>query len=175
MKKTKIKIRHGLTMIEMIVAAVMAVIIIFGIGIVLADSQKGWNQMYDRIYSDVVNDSYVARKTFDHVIRKASREKFFIGVDGSWLEVYYYSSSGSSDVDSYARFYCTGVTSNSIGQLNVEYGTLDPKQTAYTRTICENVADCVFKSTGRSAQMILTLDNGSLTATVSTSAVLHNQ
>lgn len=174
MKKTKIKIRYGLTIIEMIVAVVMAVIIIFGIGIVLADSQKGWDHMYNKIYSDVVNDSYVARKTFDHVIRKASREKFSMANDGSWLEVNYYSSSSSSTVDSYARFYCTGVTGDSIGQLSVEYGTLDPKQTAYTQTICENVADCVFKSAGRSAQMILTLDNGSQTATVSTSAVLHN-
>ena len=150
---------------------VAAVIVILGIGIILADSQRGWHRMYNRVYSDVVVDSYVARKRFDVVIRKASSENFLLDDAGSWIEVYYYADGNSVVVDRYARFY----ESDDDDQLNVEYGKLNPRETLTTQTVCENVSDCIFKRAGRSAQMILTLDNGSQTATVTSSAVMHNQ
>jgi len=171
MLKKKLTVRHGFTLIELVVAMVAAVIVILGIGIILADSQRGWHRMYNRVYSDVVVDSYVARKRFDVVIRKASSENFLLDDAGSWIEVYYYADSSSAVVDRYARFY----ESDADDQLNVEYGKLNPRETLTTQTICDNVSDCIFKRAGRSAQMILTLDNGSQTATVTSSAVMHNQ
>ena len=155
----------------LMLAIVLSSTVMFGMGVVVVDSQRGWHRMYDRIYSDVVTDSYVARKTFDRVIRKASGERFLLDVDdANWIEVYYYADSNSAAVDRYARFYHEG-----DGQLNIDYGELDPRGSLSIQTVCGNVSSCVFKGAGRSAQMILTLDNGSQTATVISSSVMHNQ
>lgn len=174
MLKKKLTIRRGFTLIELIVTMVIGFIVIFGIGVVLVDNQRGWYVMYNRVYSDVVTDSYVARRVFDTEIRKASRERFLLDSAGSWIEVYYYADGSSIAVDRYARFYETD------GQLNIEYGNwnpgdLEPREPVSTRTVCSNVSSCVFKGAGRSAQMILALDDGSQTVTVTSSAVMHNQ
>jgi hypothetical protein len=169
MSKKKATIRRGFTIIEVMLAAALAIIVILGIGVVLVDSQRGWNRMYDRIYADVVSDSFVARKMFDSIVRKASREQILIDDAGGWVEVYYYAGSGSTDLDRYARFFLVD------DQLHVEHGKVEPRETLNVYTVCENVSSCVFKASGRSIQMILTLDNGSQTASVVTSAVMHNQ
>ena len=159
----------GLTLIELVIATVITVIVILGVAVILADSQRGWNAMYNRIYSGVVTDGHIARRTFDRVIRKASRQSFLLDTAGNWVEVYYYTDANSIVVDRYAHFY------KADGQLNIEYGRLDPRETLSVETICGNVSNCVFKGTGRGAQMILSLDNGSQTATVVTSSVMHNE
>ena len=169
MSKDKPTSRKGFTIIELIVAGAASLIVIIAIGSVLAGSQKDWHRMYSRVCSDVVTDSYIARKAFDAVIRKASKEKLLLDEDGSWLEVYYYADDDSAVVDRYARFYETA------GELKIEYGKLEPKATLSVQTICGNVSSCVFKATGTSAQMILTLNDGIQTITVTSSAVMQNQ
>ncbi len=158
----------GLTLIELMIATVIMVTAVLGIGVILVDSQRGWNVMYNRIYSDVVTDGHIARRTFDRVIRKASRDKIALDDAGLWVEVRYYQDANSTIVDRYARFY------EADGQLNIEYGTLNPQETLNVQTVCENVSDCVFMAQGTSVQMILSLDNGSEAATVVSSAVVHN-
>ncbi|MHC4746165.1 MAG: hypothetical protein ACYS18_02465 [Planctomycetota bacterium] len=162
-------IRSGFTITELVIAIVMVVIVMSGIGILMVDSQTGFNKMYNRAYGDVVTSSYVARRTFDSVTRKAGREQYDIADDGSWLEVYYYADGNSLDVDRYAKFSYDGSS-----QLDIEYGHLDPRQTLSASTICGNVTNCIFKTQGRSVQMILTLDDGSQSATVVSSSVMHN-
>jgi len=169
MSKRKFTARAGFTLAELAVTTVVAAIVIFGIGAMLVDSQRGWQVMYSRINSDVMNDSYVARKAFDAVIRKASKEKFLLDSAGGWLEVYYYAGSDSTVVDRYARFYVAD------SRLNIEYGKLNPRETLIVQTVCANVSSCVFKVSGCSAQMLLILDNGSQAITVVSSAVMHNQ
>ncbi len=159
---------RGIALIELVVATAIVTIPILVIGMILADSQRGWNTMYNRIHSDAANDSYVARRMFEAVIRKASGEKVLLDDNGNWVEIYYYADSDSTVVDRYARFYESG------GVLNIEYGVLDPQETVSTRTVCGNVSDCTFKQAGQSAQMILTLDDGERTVTVVSSAVMHN-
>ena len=160
----------GFTLSELMVTIVISTIVIFGISAILFDSQRGWQAMYNRIYSGVMSDSYVAKKTFDAVIRKASSGQFLLGQDSTWIEVYHYEDANSTTVDRYARFYTAD------GQLNLERGTLDPNEAlSPPRRICDNVSNCVFKQAGRSAQMILTLDDGSQTVTVVSSAVMHNK
>ena len=158
----------GLTLIELMIATVIMVIVILGVAIILVGSQRGWDAMYNRIYSDVVTDGHIARRTFDRVIRKASRDKIALDDAGLWVEVRYYQNANSTVVDRYARFY------EADGQLNIEYGKLDPRETLNVQTVCENVSDCVFMAQGTSVQMILRLDNGSEAATVVSSAVAHN-
>ncbi len=158
----------GFTIVELIITMSVMIIVGSAIGVVIVDSQRGWNLMYNRVNSNVVTDGYVARKKFDSIIRKASGESISLGDTGSWIEVYYYASDSSTAPDRYARFY------EADGQLNIAYGTLDPKVTYDVDTICENVSGCKFKRAGRSAQMILKLDNGTYKNTVVSSAVTHN-
>ena len=161
--------RKGFTIIELMIATGLASTIIIGVGVVLVDSQRGWNAMYDRTYSDVVTDAHVARRMFDSVIRNASSQGILLDGDyGSWVEVYTYSDPNSPVVDVYAKFQAKN------GYLTIEYGELDSGATLSIDPICGNVSSCVFKSSGRSVQMILTLDNGSQSVTVVTSAVMHN-
>ena len=170
MFKKKIQNRKGFTSIELMIATMIGGIIMLGVGMTIADSHRGFNAMYDRIYSDVVTDGYIARKTFDSVIRRATRTRFLLDSGGNWLEAYYCQDPNTTIVDSYARF------SEANGELSIEYGSLNPRQTLSTNTICENVVGCIFfKGAGNSAQMILILDNGSETITVVSSAVMHNQ
>ncbi len=169
MPKRELKIKPAFTLIELMVAIVLAAVVISGVGIILADSQRGWHDMYNCIYADVVTDSYVAKKTFDSVIRRACKSKgILLDPAGSWVEVCYYAATGSTTVDRYARFYVSG------GKLNLQRGTLNPKQALTETVLCENVSACVFKSNGRSVQMIITLDNGQQNIAFVSSAVMHN-
>jgi prepilin-type N-terminal cleavage/methylation domain-containing protein len=166
--KKRLTASRGFTLTELIIAMAIMLIVVLAIGTVLVDGQRGWSSQYDRIYSDVVTDGYVARRKFDAVMRRASRDKFLLDDAGSWVEVYYYASDDSAVVDRYARFYTDS------RNLNVEYGQLNPKETLSVETVCGNVSGCVFEQVGRSTQMILTLDDGTQTNTIAWSAVTHN-
>ena len=161
--------RKGFTLVELMITSVVVLIVGLAVGVVIVDGQTGWNTMYDRLNSNVVTDGYVARKKFDNVMRSASREKTLFAADGSWVEVYYYASPYSTVVDRYARFYV------SDGDLNLEYGQIDPRSTLGVETVCENVTACTFKQAGTSIQMILKLDNETQTNTIISSAITHNQ
>jgi len=167
-KNKRIANSKGFSLIELMMATTLACIVVVGIGVVLVDSQRGWNTMYTRTYSDVVTDAHVARRTFDRVVRNASSQGVLLDDYGNWVGVYYYSDPNSSIVDRYTRF----ISSNS--QLTVEYGVVEPRQTLNTEILCENVSSCVFKLAGNSVQMVLTLDDGSQNATIVASAVTHN-
>jgi len=169
MNKKRHRARKGFTLVELMITMVIMLIVGLAIGVVIVDGQTGWNTMYNRLNSDVVTDGYVARKKFDAVMRSASRKQLLIAADGGWIKVYSYASPSSTVVDRYSRFYV------SDGDLNLEYGQLDPGVTLSVDTVCGNVAACVFKQAGTSTQMTLTLDNGTQTNTIVSSAVTHNQ
>jgi Tfp pilus assembly protein PilV len=164
------RLRTGLTISELLVATVIVVIVVLALGTVIADSVRGWHKTYDRVYANVRTDSFVARKAFDQVIRKATSQMHLVDSGGMWLEVYYYSTNSAPVVDRYARLYTAS------GALLVEHGiwTAGAKSALRTDIVCENVASCVFKADGRSAQMVLTLDDDSQNIVVVTSAVMHN-
>ena len=168
MVRSKLTVRNGLTTIELAITIAIMVIPILVVGFVLADSNRGWHTTYNRIYSDVTGDGYVAIKTFDALVRKASSETVFLDEDGSWVEIYYYQDGDSASPDRYAFFFVAG------GELKIEYGRLDPRTELFTRTVCNNVSDCAFKQAGQSVQMILTLDNDTKTSSIVSSAVMHN-
>ena len=176
--KKKTSNAKGITLVELVTAMVMTSIVIFSIGILLADSQRSWQQMYNRVNADIVTDGYAARKTFDSVVRKSSQSRFQLAGDGSWVEVYYYEAGSTGVPNRYAQFYCDGIESLN-GQLKVEYGRWDPsatnpKEPVNIQTICSNVSSCVFKTSGQSIQMILSLDDGEQALTVTSSSILHN-
>ncbi len=169
MIKNKATTQHAFTLVEVLLTIIIVIIPILVVGIILADSHRSWNTMYNHINSDVAKDTYVAVNTFDAVVRRASGvDGVFLDDAGDWVEVYYYQDGDSAVVDRYAFFYVAS------GDLLIEYGQMNPKTELFTRTICENVSDCVFKQAGQSLQMILTLDDGTQTNSVVTSAIMHN-
>ncbi|MHC4750474.1 MAG: PilW family protein [Planctomycetota bacterium] len=168
MAKKKTPTKNGFTLIELIIAAAASLIVMAGLGVLLVDSQKGWHRLYNRAFSGVVTDAYIARKTFNASIRRASKNGFLVDDSGNWIEVYYYADEDSTAVDRYARFY------ELDGDLNLVHGKLDPKETLTVQTVCGNVSECLFTGAGRSAQMILTLDNGSQIITTVSCAFMHN-
>lgn len=169
--------RRGLTLIELVQAFVMSAIIILAIGVLLYDSQKGWNVMYERVYGDVTIDAYAARKAFDAVCRKSSVNRYDLGEDNEFLEVYYYQNDSESTMpDRYAIFYTAG------SQLLVEHGDLeegtynpDPSLESIVMTLADNVTNAKFFVSGTCVQMIAALDDGNNSAVITTSAVRHNQ
>jgi prepilin-type N-terminal cleavage/methylation domain-containing protein len=169
MKRKRPKNVRGFTLVELLITSVIFLIVGLAVGVVIVDGQTGWNTMYDRLNSDVVTDGYVARRKFDAVMRSASRSQSLVASDGSWIEVYYYASPSSTVTDRYARFYTAD------GDLNFEYGQLEPRVTLGVETVCQNVSSCTFKQVGTSIQMTLKLDDGTQTNTVISSAVTHNQ
>lgn len=169
-KKTKKNERKGFTLIELMLGTALGCTVLIGVGAVLVDSQRGWNAMYDKAYCDVVTESHTARRVFERVIRNASDDTLTLDENGGWVEVYSYSDPNLAVVDMYARF------SAANSELSVEYGVLDGRQVLGTETICRNVSSCVFKASGRSVQMILTLYDSEKDKriTVVASAVMHN-
>lgn len=169
--------RHGFTLIELIQALVMSAIVILGIGVLLYDSQRGWNTMYERVYGDVTTEAYAARKAFDVICRKSTVNRYDLGEDNEFLEVYYYQDGSTATMpDRYARFYTAG------DQLLVEHGDLqegtytpDPSLESVIINLANSVTNAKFFVSGTCVQMIVILDDGNNSAVITTSAVRHNQ
>jgi hypothetical protein len=139
------------------------------IGITLRDSHKVFTDTYNQSKSNIVIDDQIAKLFFDRIIRKASSKGVVVDELGEWIEVYYFENSTSTEPDCYARFYCLD------GSLILEEGQRDSKIQLQSTTVCGNVIGCQFSIVGRSAQMILSLDNGTLQRTLVTSAYMHNE
>ena len=168
MHTKRLEVRRGFSLGELTVTVIVTMILILGAAFMLTDSQRMWGRIYGRANSDVVQEGFIARKTFERLVRKASRDGFLVDPAGFWLEVYYYASDSSTTLDRYACLY------ESAGELVVEDGILEPRETLNVRTVCRRVQRCVFKGDGRSAQMLLTLSNGERTIEVPASAFMHS-
>jgi len=160
---------RGFTLLELMITTAIMAIVGLAIGVVIVDGQIGWNVMYDRANSDVVTQGYAARKKLDAVIRGASRQRFVMANNGSWIEAYTYASDASEEVDRYWRFYVAD------GDLLAEYGQVEPRATLNVETVCENVSACTFGQNGKAIQMTLTLDDSGQTNTIISSVYAHNQ
>jgi hypothetical protein len=168
MHKKILEVRRGFSLSELMVTVLVTMILILGAAFIVTDSQRMWGRIYSRANSNVVQEGFIARKTFERLVRKASGEGFLVDPAGFWLEVYYYASDSSTTLDRYARLY------ESAGELVVEEGILEPRETLNVRTVSRCVQRCVFKGDGRSAQMLLTLSNGEQTIGVPVSAFMHS-
>ncbi len=164
----------GFTLMEVIVAILLLSIFVLAASGVLLDSQRGWNSMYDRTFSEVMTASHTAKRVFEATVRKSSVSELSIDTSGKWVEVHYYDDDTSTFLDCYARFYYSGT------KLYVERGWLNPSNPSNPRGIlstsivCENVSNCIFKRSGKYVYMMITLNDGSHSIVVGSSAILHN-
>jgi type II secretory pathway pseudopilin PulG len=172
MRVKKVTNKRAFTITELMVTILMAAIVILGTGVLLVDSHRGWRAMYNRVYGGLVDDAYVARKTFNSVVRKSSTRSVLLGSD--WVEVYYYADPDTSTwLDRYARFYVTAGNELMVGYGNVDADGNSLGATS-TVTLAHNVAAANFSVAGACVQMTLTLDNGSDSLTVMSSPIRYN-
>ena len=160
----------GLTIVELIIAILLAVIVTLAVAAVIGDAQKDFNSVYNRTFCEAVAEGHIMRRVFPAVIRQASSSSGSTSLagDGSWIEVQYYSSDEVEDPDRYAKFY------EYNNELVLERGILEPRETLSLQVVCENVSSVKFASNGASAQMLLELDDGQQQYTLNYSAVMHN-
>lgn len=179
-KRISRKCKAGFSLIELIAAVSAALVLILGMGIMLAHSQRGFNEMYKRVHSSVVEDAYSARRTFDRVVRKSTFRTCDLSEDGSELRVYYYFDPEDRSIvtpDMYARFYlATG--DKELKELFVEYGGRSSGQVRLARDV--QMAESkgpLFSVRGRTVYMALPLDNEKekMKMFVTSSAVRHNK
>ncbi len=167
-------IKQGFTLAELVVTMTIALMLIASVGFFIVDSQKSWARSYQRVYEGVTADSLVARKTIDTVCRKATMKRVVIGVDGEFIELYYYQDPKSLEIDRYARFYTYG------DELRVDYGALEPgsfnlSTISKTTTLARHVKAVNFSVDRAAVQMVLDLDDGQDRVQVTLSSLRHNK
>jgi len=182
----KITKQSGFTMVELMVTVLIASIIMVAISGVIADASKGYNQMYNRIHGDIINDAYVARLRFDKICRSARAGTAILNADATTLQVLYYSKPNNTNdpnlpPDRYAEFYLNNTN------LMLDTGTYNPNtgviaQTG-TETVARNVVGSSLKFSApvneKSVQMVMTLDknpaiNSDYSITVTCGSIMHN-
>ena len=170
--------RRAFTLIEVLVTAVAAVILIVGLSAMLFYGQRGYNTMYRRVHSEVVRNAYEARRIFDAIVRKSTVERCdILSPDEIYLYQYYdetapiappipdipevedrYRYMFPAQPDRFARFYVTDTAVSEQLELYVERGeippgiplfSLDPTSLSGTSTLlAKNVVSCQFRNTG---------------------------
>jgi hypothetical protein len=166
--------RIGFSVAEMVISMALTAIALLAVTSVLSNTQNSWNLMYNRAFSEVVTGGHTAKRIFDTIIRKSSTKELSIDTLGTWVEVHYYDNDASTFLDRYAKFYRSGLN------LCLEWGWLNPGDTTHPRgvsgtdVICSNVTTCIFKQSGKSVHMMLTIDNGSQHLSIGSSETLHN-
>jgi len=167
---------RGFTLIEVVVVIAMVGIMTLGAGVLLANSQKSWSNLFARVYSDSAIDSFAAQRAFDTVCRKASLRKHVLSEAGDSLELYYWDNSSTASIpENYARFY------QSDEDVFVEYGKTqtgnwqpDTETNPATIQIARNVDSVKFTLEGTSVQMYLNYTDVDMTPMVC-SSVRHNE
>jgi len=181
MAARKYNYRGAFTLVEVLVTALAAVILILGISAMLFYGQRGYNTLYRRINSEVVRNAYEARRLFDAIVRKSTVERCDIlspdEINGEIFLYYYYDETAPEapePVDSlrymypyqpnrFARFYVTDTGASEQLELFIERGqiplganlfSLDPTSLRNTGTgtlLAKHVVSCQFRNTGSSA------------------------
>jgi hypothetical protein len=171
----KSKQRYGVTLIELMITVLIAMLVIAGIGVAMVDSIKAFPKMYERTEGNVVNDAYVAKAAFDRICRKASIKLAEIDSGGTFVVVYSYSDANAVSLDRYAQFRASGTS------LLADYGTYNAATKAKTLTSTETLATTLDTSTplkfsvdGSSIIMALRLKKDNHEMTVTSTAFRHN-
>jgi len=184
----------GFSLLELMVGVAAAMVLILGIGGMMAQSQQGFTRMYRRAHSNVVEDAYSARRVFDRVVRKSTMRRCDL-ISDSEVYVYYYSDApdnpnfGLSDPDRFARFYLVSdVLFVDSGDIPAgAFDTLNPGSLSAStsvrlaRDVQTSAASPIFSVRGRTVRMAMLLDNESerenerQSMMVTSSAVRHNR
>ena len=170
MIKMKAIKRPGFTITELMLAVALVSTCMVSVGFVFFDNQRAWNTTYTKANSAIMLDSHMAGKAFESTVRKASCEKYLLDPDGLWVEVYYFASAASANVDRYARMKVES------GTFKIEHGIYTPvRQTLYTTDICDGVTAFSFSGSGRCIRMKMTVSDNDSDVSFVSSAIPQNE
>jgi hypothetical protein len=176
-------IRGGMTQIELIVAVAILCVLLFSVGVTLADGPKAWESLYRRAFQGASTDALTIRKTFESTVRKSTLRECSLPTDGSWaneVTLYYYKDAGgpgtSSDADGFSRLSFN----SSSKKLTLDYGDKATGAVAGSVLLSSAAQACQFRMRGAAIEMMLQLkDNDdardmSIEMTISCSAIRQN-
>ena len=188
--------RSGITLIEVIIAALAASILMIAITGILAASHKNFKTMLKRTSQGVVPDAYAAKRVFDKIVRKSSIKRLdppeVYSSLSTELYVYYYSDPTfifeGSIPDKYAHFYLNGSRQFMLdtGSVTGNFGASPPGLPSLNQEsrliLANNINSVTFTEAIHSIQMVLMLDSetgssdplGTLKMTVTSTAIQHN-
>jgi len=181
--------RSGLTLIELMITVLAAVVLVIGISGMLAAGHKNFNHMFARTTSEVVRNSYEARSIFDTIVRKSVYD-YQDQTSSSDITVYYYSDPGNIATlddfpDRYATFYLSGTDDLMLQTGDV--GSWPPPLPSNSGgfSIASNVTFAEFTLKGDAIRMSLTIDDKDdptvkstlrkVKIEVTTTAIRHNK
>jgi prepilin-type N-terminal cleavage/methylation domain-containing protein len=166
--------RRGVTLLELLVTMAIASIVMLGASAIIVDAHYGWSTMYQRIHGDVMSDAYFASTRFDAMCRKADGGTVRIETAPPLLEVYYYSVPNVGNVydlspDLFVQFYLNGT------ELIQDIGDIATSTVTSSEVIASDVTELKFSASGgKGVQMLLTLNNGEESITVTCGSIRHN-
>ncbi len=166
--------RRGVSLLELMVTILIASIVMIGAAVIIIDAHRGWNSMYQRIHGDILNDSYFASTRFDTMCRKADGGTVRMETAPPLLEVYYYSVPNVGTVydlspDMFVQFYLNGT------ELIQDSGDIATSTVTSSEVIARDVTELKFSAGGgKGVQMLLTLNNGKDSITVTCGSIRHN-
>jgi hypothetical protein len=184
------KFRAGVTLIELVVTIIAAIVLLLGITGILAAGHKNFKTMFKRTSEGVVPDAYAARRAFDTIVRKASIKRYDPSITPSnEIYVYYYSNPQDFNIevpDRYAHFYQNGtqliLDQGNVPDFNANVSDLPAPTSTYV--LADNVSSVNFTVFMYSVKMSLILDSENipentnkletLKMSVTSTAVLHN-
>ena len=159
---------RGLTLIELMVTLLAAMVLIVGVSAMLYHGHVGYSRLFRRVNSEVVRNAYEARRTFDRIVRRSSIRRCDLADGNNTAYVYYFTNPQDvtiKDPDRYAKFYVSG-TQLRLEQGNVQAGTFGlplPGRTATgemphaQKVTAPGVG--IFSRQGNAVRMVLILDN----------------
>ncbi|MBN1975639.1 MAG: hypothetical protein JW787_18540 [Sedimentisphaerales bacterium] len=182
--------RSGVTLIELVVTVLAAIILMIGIVSILAAGHRNYRTMFDRTTSEVVRNAYEARIIFDRIVRKSVYDYYDLNEAGDSLVVFFYPDPDNIETlndhpTMYAMFYKDG--SDLKLQQDSFTGWPPPTITpeAGDSVIAKNVTALEFTVVSASIRMALTLDDtnnpgnknalSTLKLNVVTTAIRHNK
>jgi len=160
------------TLVEMMACTAILLIMALALGPAIVGAQRNAQNTYDSVTAGLARDGRAARIVLQRVARRASLQNVTIGPDSDWIELPYYDSSTSTQMDRYARLTWSN------GCLNLREGQIDSQGTRQMLTeaaVCDSVSNYVFARSGTSIRMKLAFTQGTTQMTIAAAAVTNNK
>lgn len=73
MRSNNRKFRSGVALVELVIAISIAIILVLGVGVLLASGHRAWQQTYDSAHKQIKEDAHAVAVAFGSIGRKANR------------------------------------------------------------------------------------------------------
>ena len=168
---SRLSFSRGFTLPELMVCTVILLIAALAVSPALVGAQRGSQRTRSSVASTLVQGGREARLVLQRVVRRASRQSLTLEPGGQWIDLPYYDSPESTQVDRYARLSWVN------GGLGLQEGRIDAqgsRQIVSDSVVAENVSDCVFTVSTTAVRMKLTFSQDGTPMTIVAGATTNN-